>query len=441
MNTTNEQTATARARVAESAKRLGVQLDEKELERWMSAVATTPEGSDIVMEEASGVFGHRVSMLDFNPQDLARFRAIGKIVEFDDVPGQVETALALSGSAAQSKIQTYPGDCDYFERVNIIAPTRAEACNVLARIMREKAMKSMSGPNYQLIEIKFGNYPQEVRRGERTHSKKSPVAWLPDEIAAGQLEATDLTGKPVVITWDEVASDPGWCKLDWVISDASRGQLANASNMLDVTWEAPDGKITPLDGYLDGYFQEIYLDAQSAPIFNKLVKQVSSDSLDDYMKQLEKEVAKYFTGDHPNYGKAAKRMYNVFRLNGRYEDAAFLRELFDEPAALLYQVYSLMKTVEEAAEKSDVFSLDSILDQTDNLILAVIKVLEGEEELEIVRYLLRLYRNLARQEEGAPLGPQVEAAQAEVLNIVNNFFYEKMTALPSIKDYVESLRK
>lgn len=440
MSATDDQTSTTRARVIESANRLGVQLDAKELERWMAAVTTSSEGSDIVMDEATGVFGHKVSMLDFSPQDLARFRAIGKIVEFDDMPGEVETALALSGSAAQSKIQTYPGDCDYFERVNIIVPTRVEACNVLSRIMREKALKSMSGPNYQLIEIKFGNYPQEVRRGERTYRKKSPIAWLPDEIAAGQLEATDLKGNPVVITWDEVTHDPGWCKLDWVIADATRGQLSNASNMLDVTWEAPDGKITPLDGYLDGYFQEIYLDAQSAPIFNKLVKQMSSDSMDVYMKRLEGEVKIYFADDHPNYGKAAKRMYNVFRMNGRYEEAAFLRELFDEPAALLYQVYSLMTTVEEAAEKSDVFSLDSILDQTDNLILAVIKVLEGEEELEIVRYLLRLYRNLARQEAGAPLGPQVEAAQAEVLNIVNNFFYEKMTALPAIKTYVEGLR-
>ena len=43
-------------------------------------------------------------------------------MDFDDAPGVVETALALSGSAAQSKIQTYPGDCDYFERVNILAP-------------------------------------------------------------------------------------------------------------------------------------------------------------------------------------------------------------------------------------------------------------------------------------------------------------------------------
>ncbi len=211
--------------------------------------------------------------------------------------------------------------------------------------------------------------------------------------------------------------------------------------MLDVTWEGPDGKITPLDGYLDGYFQEIYLDAASAPIFSKLVKQVSSDSLENYIAALRGEVKKYFGGDHPNYGKAAKRLYNVFRLSGQYEEAAFLRELFDEPAALLYQVYSLMTTVQEAVEKSDVFSRESILDQTDDLIMAVIKVLEGEEELEIVRHLLRLYRNLARWQEGAPLGEHVDAAQAEILNIVNNFFYEKMTAVPTIKAYVLGLQQ
>jgi hypothetical protein len=114
-----------------------------------------------------------------------------------------------------------------------------------------------------------------------------------------------------------------------------------------VTWEAPDGTIVPLDGYLDAYFQEVYLDASSVPIFAKLAQHVSGDALDHYVEQLEHEVKKYVSADPANYGKAAKRMYNVFRLTGRYEEAAFLRELFDEPAAMLYQVWSLIRTVEE----------------------------------------------------------------------------------------------
>ncbi|ACC82383.1 hypothetical protein [Nostoc punctiforme] len=437
MTKAQDKTLDARNRIVESANRLGVQLNELELERWMNSITEATGDSDIVVDKDTGVFGHKVTMLDFDPQQLARFRAIGKIVEFDDIPGVVETALALSGSAAQSKIQTYPGDCDYFERVNIIAPTRTEACEILAKIMREKALNSLSGSNYQLIELKFGSYPQEVIRGEQTMRAGSPISWLPNDIAAGQIEAIDEKGNPVVIKWDSIAQDPGWCKLDWVIADAVRGQLSNASNMLDVTWEAPDGVITPLDGYLDGYFQEVYLDAESAPIFSKLVKQVSTDVMDDYVAQLEKEVKKCVKGEKLNYGKAAKRLYNIFRLNGRYEEAAFLRELFDEPAALLYQVHALVRTVQEARDKSSVFDIESILNQTDELIVSVVKVLEGEEELEIVRHLLRLYRSLCRQESGTPLGSEVEIAQAEVMKIVNNFFYEKMTALPTIKAYIE----
>ncbi len=71
------------------------------------------------------------------------------------------------------------------------------------------------------------------------------------------------------------------------MADPIRGSLANASNMLDVTWEAPDGAITPLDGYLDPYFQEVYLQAESVPIFSKLAQHVSADALEDYVKALE----------------------------------------------------------------------------------------------------------------------------------------------------------
>ena len=133
------------------------------------------------------------------------------------------------------------------------------------------------------------------------------------------------------------------------MADPVRGQLANASNMLDVTWEAPDGTITPLDGYLDPYFQEVYLEAESVPIFSKLAQHVSADALDDYVSSLEKEVKKYLTKDI-NYGKAAKRMYNVFRLTGRYQEAAFLRELFDEPTTMLYQVWSLIRTIDDCCQ-------------------------------------------------------------------------------------------
>jgi len=375
-------------------------------------------------------------MLDFNPEDLKHFREVGRLVEFQDKPGVVETALALSGSAAQSKIQSYPGDCDYFERVNIKAPTREQACAILADLMRDKVLSTERGPTYQMIEIKFGSFPYEVILNERKVPEGSPISWKPEQVRAEQIEAQHPDGSPAIIRWEKAALNPGWCKLDWVVADAQRHQLSNASNMLDVTWEAPDGTITPLDGYLDPYFQEVYLEADSIPIFSKLARHVSSDALDSYVAQLEKEVNKYLTKDI-NYGKAAKRMYNVFRLTGRYEEAAFLRELFDEPTTILYQVWSLIRTIDDCFKPDGSIGIQELLTQADQLILSVIRALEGEEEAEIVRLLLRLKDSLAHQESSRELSGPAEAARAEVINVVNNFFYEKLTSVPTIKAYIE----
>jgi hypothetical protein len=351
------------------------------------------------------------------------------------VPGQVETALALSGSSAQSKIQTYPGDCDYFERINLLAPTREQACQLLSKLLRDKALNTRQGTGYQLIEVKFGNYPETVVVGGRECKAGSPMAWKPEQIAAGQIDGFRADGTPATISWEATAADPGWCKLDWVIADPIRKQLANASNMLDVTWEAPDGTITPLDGYLDPYFQEVYLEASSVPIFSKLSQHVSADALDDYVHQLEKEVRKYLTKDI-NYGKVAKRMYNIFRLTGRYEEAAFLRELFDEPATLLYQVWSLIRTIDDAYTPESSITYEQMVTSADRLIMDVIRALEGVQEEEIVSHLLKLRDALARPEAHDTLTREAEAARAGVINVVNNFFYDRLTGMPAIQEYM-----
>jgi hypothetical protein len=431
--------------IIRSAKRLGVEINEEEALQWLAAMAALSsetgdhDHGDFTLDEASGIFGHRIVLLDFSPEDLSHFRRIGGIVGFADEPGVVETALALSGSSAQSKIQTYPGDADYFERINIKATTRAGACQVLARIMRQKVLDAEKGPNYQLIEVKFGSHPEDVVLDEKLVKKGSPISWTPEEIRLGQIDAHRPDGSALSITWEAVSSDPGWCKLDWVVADPVRSQLANASNMLDVTWESPDGEIIPLDGYLDPYFQEVYLEADSIPIFSKLVKHVSADALENYVRQLENEVRKYLGHDPRNYGKAAKRMYNIFRLTGRYEEAAFLRELFDEPAAMLYQVWSLIRTIDDCCSPASPISVEDTLAQCDRLILAVISALEGDEETEIVRHLLRLRDALTRQQTNQELTTEAEAARAQVIHIVNNFFYEKLNSIPKIQAYIENL--
>jgi hypothetical protein len=427
-------------KVIESAKRLNVELNEQDAVEWLEGIRKTKNGEEeIACCERTGVFGQHIVMLDFSPERLEYYRQIGALVEFFDEPGRVETALALSGSSAQSKIQRYPGDCDYFERVNILASTRQEACQILAEIMREKALSTLQGPTYQLIEVKMGSYPNEFVKGKRTYQMGSPISWAPDEINDGKKVGFSLDGQPIEILWEEAAQNPGWCKLDWVVADPIRETLANASNMLDVTWEAPDGKIIPLDGFLDPYFQEIYLQAESMPIFSKLSQHVSADALNDYVAALEGEVRKYVT-KQVNYGKAAKRMYNIFRLTGRYSEAVFLRELFDEPTSLLYQVWSLIRTLDDAIAANAPFKNEQLIKQAEELMMEVIRVMEDAREAEIVKRILRFRDAIHHMQNYEMLTAEAEAARDEVINVVNNFFYEKMTAIPEIKNYLETFQ-
>ncbi len=424
--------------IINSAKRLGIELDEAAALQWLTAIAATKHEDDVVFDDRTGVFGHKISMLDFSPEDLAHFRKVGRLVEFRDIPGKVETALALSGSAAQSKIQLYPGDADYFERINILADTRDEACLTLARLIKEKALQTYSGPTYHLMEVRFGSFPQEVMIENQKHPFGSSISWTPEQLMEGKIKTSSPDGNPVEINWSDIALDPGLCKLDWIIADPVRKELVNASNMLDVTWEAPDGTITPLDGFLDPYFQEIYLDRESIPIFSKLSQHVSADALDEYVHQLEKEVNKYIT-ININYGKAAKRMYNIFRLTGRYNEAAFIRELFDEPSSMLYQVWALIRTMDECCHPGSSITEEQVQSQADHLILEVIRSLEGDEETIVVQHLLKLRDALEEQHQGEALPRTVEAARDEVINIVNNFFYEKLTTIPEIKSYMAEM--
>lgn len=427
----------ALAGIIESARRLGVELDEVEAAEWVAALAAESVGGDVVVDVDSGVFGHRTSMLDFAPRDLARFRAIGEVVGFPDRPPEVLTALALSGSAAQGRVQAYPGDCDFFERIHITAPDRERACAILAFEMRDKAISTRVGPTYRLWEVKFGSYPFDGERAGKAVHKGAPISWTADEVATGAI-VVNRADEPVTVTWEDVSTEPGWCKLDWIVADSERGALANASNMLDVTWEAPDGTIEPLDGFVDPYFQEVYLEPESLPLFRKLIGELATDSVETYVGQLEHEVVKYATGD-VNWGKVARRLYNIFRLTGHYPEAVYLRELFDEPATVLYQVAALVRTLDEADRPGAGFDTEMMVRQTDDLIISAIQALEGRSEAEMVRHLLALRDNLQSRRGAEGRTADVGGVKDEAMAAVNEYFARRLFDVPSIKAYVDGL--
>jgi len=423
--------------IVKTAKMLGVEVDETDVAHWLTAMAASGTMEWEVDEEA-GIFGHEITLLDFDKATLDRYRRIADIVQLPDLP-DVETAISLAGSAAQGVIQLYPGDCDYFERVNIKAETQEEACRVLADLMLNKALDKFEGPGYQLIEVKFGTWKTDVVKDRERIKAGSPVSWSPDEVKAGQMHVFRASGEPWDVEWEYGCLDPGWCKMDWIIAEPEKGRVVNASNMLDVTWETPDGDIIPLDGFLDPYFQEVYLEAESVPLFSKLAQHISPQALDEYVQQITGEVYKY-THKHVNYGKAAKRMYNIFRLTGRHQAAALIRELFDEPAALLYQVWSLLDTVDDAGQPDSTIDRETLVQQTDELIRNVVEVCEGPLETEIVMALIRLRDDVTgRVDLGDDWGTLIADSRTKVEQLVNQFFEAKLLGIPEVREFLEGL--
>ncbi|HNS51461.1 MAG TPA: hypothetical protein PKO09_09795 [Anaerolineae bacterium] len=427
-------------KIVEAAAKLGVEVDKAQATQWLAdmAAAQAP-AQDWAVDQASGTYGHRVALLDFGPEALDRYRRLAAIVEIPDRPG-VETAISLSGSAAQARVQLFPGDADFFERVNIQAATREEACRLLGEVMRDKVLSAYRAESYEFVEAKWGTFQEPVQRAGQPLRRGSPISWSALEARQGYIDLLCADGEPLRVDWSYGCREPGWCKLDWVIVEADQGTVVHASNMLDATWEAPDGSIVALDGVLDPYFQEIYLDAGSIPVFSKLVRNLSPQALRDYTDALKREVVKYCSRDPRNFGKVAKRLYNIFRLEGQWAEAAYVRELFDEPAALLYQVSALLDTLDEAMEGGANWDRDAITAQVDQLIRSVVKTTEGASEEALIDALLRLRDNVSgRHGLGEGVKEVVQESNRLVMELVNSFFRDRLLLMPEVRTFIESL--
>ena len=61
--------------IIQSAKTLGVEIDEEEAIQWLTSMAAlNRDGKFLEIDQRDGVFGHRVVLLDFDPADLERVR-------------------------------------------------------------------------------------------------------------------------------------------------------------------------------------------------------------------------------------------------------------------------------------------------------------------------------------------------------------------------------
>ena len=306
------------SRVVESATRMGVELDEHEAAEWVAAMETEASGGELVVDVDTGVYGHRVTMLDFQPEDLARFREMAhdRRLRGPAAAGPDRAVDLGLGGAEQDQRLSRPTATSSSASTSR-ADTREEACAILADLMREKALATTVGPTHRLWEVKFGSHPVAAHEGRQPGRRR-----LADVVDARGDQGRPDGGHPAPTA--RCASTPGRTRRT---SPAGASSTGSSPTGRAASWPTPATSSTrpgrrPTARSCRSTASSTRTSRRSTsrpesiPLFSKLVKELSADAVDDYVDTLEHEVWKYTVKD-PNYGKAARRMYNVFRMNGQ----------------------------------------------------------------------------------------------------------------------------
>lgn len=425
--------------LAAAARRLGVEFDAQAARSWMLAVSAADRERGWTQEAATGVFGSHLALADFNQADLAYFRHLAQRVRLARHP-DLESAIAIAGSSAQGNIQLFPGDADFFERVNLKTPDEAAARALLRDLLRQTALRALAETDIVLIEANFGVYPWPATHAGAAHAAGESILWQPDEVLSGEIEVTDAAGVSRRLRWDEVVAGLGWSYIGWIVADPGAGRIALASNMLDATWESPAGAIVPLDGSLDAFFQEIYLEPEALPVFTKIARHLDPAGAQGYASAMRQQVH-YYVHEDPSYCKATKRLYNLFRLTDELEAAAYLRELFDEPGAQLYQVDGLLEAARHALNPATRLDRDIVLRQLETVRQAVAAALDGPDEQALLTALARLSETLpATTAEADDWSARLSQCQAQCRRLVNDYFRARLYGLPRVAAFLDDLK-
>jgi hypothetical protein len=126
-------------------------------------------------------------------------------------------------------------------------------------------------------------------------------------------------------------------------------------------------------------------------------------------------------------------------MNGKYREASFIRELFDEPVTALYQVSALIRTLDDAASSGDTFDVETMVAQVDSLIMSAIQALDGPEEAQMVAHLLSLRNSLEARESHAERSDEMMGIQDAALKSVNDYFERALRSVPEIEAYLEDI--
>ena len=297
------------------------------------------------------------------------------------------TALALSGSAAQGKIQRFPADCDFFERVHIRAPTREEACAILARSSATRPWRPCSGPGTGCGRSKWGTTPRTgTVRGRAGRARAAGSRGTPAEVDGRA--ARSSSGPDGSMRHLPLGGRPGRARL-------VQARLARRRPRRGASWPTPRTCSTPRGrrptarscrstASWTRTSRRSTSRPTRIPLFSRLVKQLGARR----RRRLRGRSSSTRSGSTPSASPTTARPRAGCTTSsgspGRYAEAAYLRELFDEPVTALYQLAALLRTVDDAAGGQEAFDRETLVAQVDQLIMSAIAALDGPDEAEMV---------------------------------------------------------
>jgi hypothetical protein len=141
-----------------------------------------------------------------------------------------------------------------------------------------------------------------------------------------------------------------------------------------------------------------------------------------------------------SYGKVAKRLYNLCRVADELEAAAYVRELFDEPAARLYQVPGLLEAADHALDAGSGIDRDMVLRQIAVVRDSIADAVDGADEAALLAELRDVEDAALRAgRESGDWAQQLADVRTRSAEIVNEFFRTRLLAHDRIREIVDEL--
>lgn len=225
-------------------------------------------------------------------------------------------------------------------------------------------------------------------------------------------------------------------KIDWLAHRLRDHLILNTSLVIDpLTWELGTAEFQSLADGIDPVFQEIYLDAEPA-VQDGLQNLVNRGGLDleTYRAQMCGEVIKYSDPTRPNWGKAAKRLYNLLRAGECLADAAYVGELLDEPITRLYQIWSQLKGLQEAVQ-GEHFDHSARVAFARHLQQELAEVSRSMDVSTIATSMNLMVTSVQRGQTNQAVS-EMTAARVHIIRALNDWFEPRLRAAPEVNHLI-----